>query len=117
MSKTCIRSHIHGATAGGVINIGEIQLQKNNNSKLVFVTYLLIGIIGLGLGFISCLIWITYLSGELNWDSISILSNIVLVFALVMVTRICLAASCPKTNSHYTIQSFFISIRQLLIVI
>jgi len=25
--------------------------------------------------------------------------------------------SCPKTNSHYTIQSFFISIRQLLIVI
>ena len=61
-------------------------MQKNNNSKLVFVTYLLIGIIGLGLGFISCLIWITYVRGELNWDSISILSNIVLVFALVMVT-------------------------------
>lgn len=50
------------------------------------MTYLLIGIIGLGLGIISCLIWITYVSGELNWDSISILSNIVLVFALVIVT-------------------------------
>jgi hypothetical protein len=61
-------------------------LQKNNNSKIVFVTYLLIGIIGLGFGFISCLTWITYVRGELNWDSISILSNIMLVFALVIVT-------------------------------
>ena len=50
------------------------------------MTYLLIGIIGLGLGFISCLTWVTYVRGELNWDSISILSNIVLVFALVIVT-------------------------------
>lgn len=50
------------------------------------MTYLLIGIIGLGLGIIFCLTWITYVSGELNWDSISILSNIVLVFALVIVT-------------------------------
>lgn len=61
-------------------------MRKSNNSKFVYVTYLLIGIIGLGLGIISCLIWITYVSGELNWDSISILSNIVLVFALVIVT-------------------------------
>lgn len=61
-------------------------MRKSNISKFVFVTYLLIGIIGLGLGIISCLIWITYVSGELNWDSISILSNIVLVFALVIVT-------------------------------
>lgn len=50
------------------------------------MTYLLFGILGIGLGFISCLIWITYVRGELNWDSISILSNIVLVFALVIVT-------------------------------
>ena len=50
------------------------------------MTYLLIGIIGLGLGIISCLTWITYVRGELNWDSISILTNIALVFALVMVT-------------------------------
>jgi hypothetical protein len=61
-------------------------LQKKSNSKFVFVTYLLIGIIGFGLGFISCLTWITYVRGELNWNSISILSNIVLVFALVIVT-------------------------------
>lgn len=61
-------------------------MQKNNNSKFVFITYLLIGIIGLGFGIISCLVWITYVNGELNWDSISIISNIVLVFALVIVT-------------------------------